>query len=69
VELQQVTADLIELIRVLDGLNRYRFRGDLRLQGEWDSARNVFGPVRSRASKPEVEGGDSPPASGVAPAA
>jgi hypothetical protein len=36
VELQQVTADLIELIRVLDEFNRYRFRGDrkgLRLPG------------------------------------
>lgn len=68
VELQQVTADLIELIRVLDGFNRYRLRGDRRLQGEWDSARDVFGSFRSKASKPESEGGDSPPAGGVASA-
>jgi hypothetical protein len=69
VELQQVAADLIELIKVLDSFNRYRFRADRRLQGEWNIARNVFGSLRSKAVTREPEGGDSPPAGGVAPAA
>jgi hypothetical protein len=69
VELQKVTVDLIELIKVLDSFNRYRFRADRRLQGESDIARNIFGSLRSKAVTPESEGGDSPQAGGAAPAA
>jgi hypothetical protein len=47
---------LIELIRVLDGFNRCRFRGDRKRQGEGDIARNVFGSLRSKAVESEVEG-------------
>lgn len=69
--LQQAMAEVLEVIRQLDGLNRFRFRKDQELQAEWDGLRGVFGPDQSRVTN-EGEGkrGDVPPPSGgIAPAA
>jgi hypothetical protein len=48
------TAALIELIRVLDGFNRCRFRGDRKLQGEGDIARKRLRLAPVEAVEPEV---------------
>jgi hypothetical protein len=69
-DLLAVAAEIMELVEWLDGLNRYRFRENPELQAAWDSARNVVAPSsRSRAGKPPVDGGATPPSGGIAPAA
>jgi hypothetical protein len=56
-DLEVVAAEILEQVRVLDGLMRYRFRTNADLMGEWASARNVVGPLRSQ-SQPAAEGPD-----------
>jgi hypothetical protein len=69
-QLKVVAGEIVEIVQVFDGFNRYRFRADPTLQGAWDSARNILGPFRRRVTKPPVEAGDAPPQAGeVAPAA
>jgi hypothetical protein len=43
VELEAVIKDIGEVVRVLDGLNRYRFGADPNLMAVWNAAREVFG--------------------------
>jgi hypothetical protein len=66
-ELQAVSDEVMRLVDMLDGLNRYRFAGKAELIAGWESARNVVaGP---RAAEP-VAGGSTPSAeSGERPAA
>ena len=47
-DLQAVTAEITEQVRLLDGLVRYRFGDNAELMGAWASARNVLGPFRPR---------------------
>ena len=61
-DLQVVTAEIAEQVRLLDGLVRYRFGDNAELMGAWTSARNVLGPFR-----PHAEPQPAPQA--VAPAA
>jgi hypothetical protein len=69
-QLKVVVGEIVEIVQVFDGFNRFRFRADPKLQGAWDSAKNILGPFRRRVTKPSVEGGDAPPQAGeVAPAA
>jgi len=53
-ELLSTTAELMELIGLLDLLNRSRFRLDPRLLAAWSSAKNVTGPFRT---VPPTDGG------------
>ena len=69
-DLDAVTEEIRDLVVVLDGLNRARYRDDAELLAAWESARNVVGPFRS--SKPSGSPPDTgvvPPEGGVAPAA
>lgn len=67
-EISAVADEVVEIVRVLDGLNRYRFRNDAKLLAAWDSASNVLATPKNGASKPGTEG--TPPAGGeVRPAA
>ena len=70
-DLEEVSAELMESVRVLDGHNRLRFGKEPELLVEWNAAKHL--PVRSRVRVPPVWGGDGrgvvPPAGGVAPAA
>jgi hypothetical protein len=69
-ELKVVATEIVEIVKVLDGFNRYQFRAEPKLQGAWDSAKNILGRTRPRVTKPSVEGGDTSPQAGeVAPAA
>lgn len=66
-DLKAIAAEIIEQVRVLDGLMQYRFRGNAELMGEWAGVRNVLGPFRSQsqpasgASQPPSEGGSQTP--------
>lgn len=62
-ELEVVVAELMKLVELLDGLNRYRFRQDPDRKAAWDSARNLVTIARSKAGPPPA------PPSDVAPAA
>ncbi len=53
VELDVVGGEAVEIVRVIDGLNRVRFAGDPDLMAAWRSASNVVGPSRP-AAKPEA---------------
>ena len=66
-DLKEVTADLMDLIAVVDGLNRHRFREDPEKLAAWDSERNVIGPIRPKAVEPPTVAG--PPEGDVTKAA
>jgi hypothetical protein len=66
-DLLTVTDELVELVRMVDGLNRYRFRSDTEALAAWDSASKVRA-FRPRGEEP-VEGGPvMPPVGGTLPA-
>jgi hypothetical protein len=55
-DLKQVTADIMDLIGVVDGLNRHRFREDKEKLAAWDSERNVIGPLRPKPAETPAGG-------------
>jgi hypothetical protein len=70
-DLDAVATEIVEQVRLLDGLVRYRFGDNAELMGAWISARNVLGPFRSRGESQAGEG-ETPAEAGpdaVAPAA
>lgn len=65
-ELKAVSDDILRLVAMLDGLNRYRFSGNAELLAAWESAKNVVTGTRP-TEEPPVE---APKAEGdVRPAA
>jgi len=48
-DLDAVFSEISQQVRLLDGLVRYRFGDNAELMGAWASARNVEGPLRSKA--------------------
>ena len=46
-ELDALTEELIQIVRLMDGSNRYRFSNTPESLAEWESARNTIGPPRS----------------------
>ena len=70
-DLEAVATEIVEQVRLLDGLVRYRFGDNAELMGAWISARNVLGPFRSR-NEPQAGEGERPAEAGpdaVKPAA
>lgn len=65
-ELDALAEELIQIVRLMDGLNRYRFANDPESLAQWESARNVVGPPRSdgKATLPDTapQGGQIKPA-------
>ena len=61
-DLQAVTKEIAEQVRVLDGLVRYRFKGNAELIAAWSSARNVLGPFKapSEPGQGETPAGSAP---------
>jgi tRNA(Ile2) C34 agmatinyltransferase TiaS len=54
--LQAVSDEVMRLVEMLDGLNRYRFGGKAEMIAAWESARNVVaGPRGVEASVPAEE--------------
>jgi hypothetical protein len=46
-ELRSVADEVVQVVRVMDRLNRYRFINDAELLAAWESASNVAGPPKS----------------------
>ena len=67
-ELSAVADEVVQIINVMDGLNRYRFMKDRELLSAWESASSVLAAPKSAAPKP---GPETPGAAGgeVRPAA
>src|SRR5207237_2255241 len=51
-ELKAVSDEAMQLVEMLDGLNRYRFGGKAELLAAWESARNVVAGPRAGAVAP-----------------
>jgi hypothetical protein len=47
-ELDLIGDEIIHLVKVMDGLNRFRFAEAGEILAEWESASNVFGPGASQ---------------------
>src|SRR3954470_357783 len=47
VELDVVGGDAVEIVQIVDGVNRVRFAADPDLMAAWKSASNVIGPART----------------------
>jgi hypothetical protein len=56
-EVKAVTTEIRGLVRVLDGLNRHRFRGNGEMLAAWASAQEVIGPAQSRSESKSEDGG------------
>lgn len=67
-DLQQIAGALMEEVRVLDGINRWRFGKDPEVMAEWNAARHL--PSSAPAGQPANSKEVTPPEAGrVAPAA
>jgi hypothetical protein len=56
-ELEAVSDEVMQIVEVLDGVNRYRFGGDAEMRAAWESARNVVSePSSAGAEEPGKEG-------------
>ncbi|HEU4647893.1 MAG TPA: hypothetical protein VFS33_02445 [Gemmatimonadales bacterium] len=63
-ELREARREVLRLVAMLDGLNRYRFRDQPSLRAAWASARKVVGGSQASAPEAPAQGGE-----GVQPAA
>lgn len=68
-ELDLIGDEIMHLVKVMDGFNRYRFAEQGEVLAEWESASNVFGPVRSNGEKSASPGEVPPPGGESRPAA
>jgi len=57
-DLEAISAEITEQVRLLDGVVQYRFGDNAELMGAWHTARNVAGPVNSK-NEPDAETGGS----------
>lgn len=60
-ELQRISEELLQLVRMLDGVNRYRFRNDPHRLVAWQAARHVV-------TGPQPKEGENPGSSSPGPA-
>jgi hypothetical protein len=55
-ELGDVADEVVQVVKVMNGLNRYRFAGDGELLASWEAASNVFPISRPTEAKPPASG-------------
>lgn len=69
-DLEAIVSELTDTVRVLDGMNRYRFGSDPELMTGWAAARDVPGARRREVpGRPSGEGDVTPGPGEVAPGA
>lgn len=62
-QLKSVVQELVQVVNVMDGLNRFRFAEDAEKLAAWVSASNVAQPARKKAEEPAPDTtGTTPPA-------
>ena len=62
-ELDLIGDEIMHLVKVMDGFNRFRFADQGEVLAEWESASNVFGPIHTNGEKPASQE-VTPPAGG-----
>jgi hypothetical protein len=67
-ELKTLSKEIVETVRLMDGRNRQRFRGNEELLRSWISATRILGSPRPAAAG-ETPEGPTPPTGDVRPAA
>jgi hypothetical protein len=67
-ELGAVADEVVQIVNVMDGLNRYRFMKEGELLAAWESASNVLATPRNGSAKP-APGGAPPTGGEIRPAA
>src|ERR1041384_5026953 len=71
-DLDAITGELVDQVKVLDGITRYRFGDDPEVMAEWKAVRRVPGQPQAEGTPPAGQG-VVPPTSGaggsIAPAA
>jgi len=72
-ELDALAEELIQIVRLMDSSNRYRFSGQPESLAEWESARNTVGPrgngAAGQVGSKEVPPPTAPSAGEIKPAA
>jgi hypothetical protein len=73
-ELQEVSEDVLQLVGMMDGINRYRFRNQPRMLVAWETAKHVVTGPQPKAEAPvsptqPVQPGTTGQAGEVKPAA
>jgi hypothetical protein len=58
-QLSAVADEVVQIVSVMDGLNRYRFLKDLELLSAWESASNVVATPKAAKGDPQTPGGAS----------
>jgi hypothetical protein len=53
-QLEAVTVEILQVVRLVDGINRHRFRNDPERLAAWESAKNVVTPGRKKVVEPPV---------------
>ena len=65
-ELDTVADEIVQVVKLMDGLNRFRFSSEPELLAGWESSSNVFGPPRPGEVEPTpvgpTNGGEVKPA-------
>ena len=65
-ELRTLSDEVMQVVGILDGINRYRFAREPQLRAAWDRAKHVVGgsQVEAPASTPEVPAAPTGPVTG-----
>ena len=61
-----VAREIMELVRLIDGLNTVRLKDQPKLLAEWQAAKSVFGSARTKPDDPADAGAATPGATEVA---
>jgi hypothetical protein len=51
-ELDVLGDEVVDIVQVMDALNRFRFADDAAILAEWETVSNIIGPARSAGDKP-----------------
>jgi hypothetical protein len=54
-ELAVMSSEIMEVVQLFDGLNRYRFRTNVDLRAAWESARNIVAAPRPANGSTEAK--------------
>ena len=58
-DLDVITTELVEQVKVLDGITRYRFGNDPEVMAEWKAAKQLFGQPRNDGTPPAAAPGNA----------
>jgi hypothetical protein len=63
-EQEKVAVEIMQLVKVMNGLNRFRFANDAEKLAAWESASNLVTPETGGTETPAADGGSTPTPAG-----